>query len=69
MLSIICCITSTEQRIRAYTQADASMECKIGGKFRMFGGHVSGTIKDLIPNERLVQAWRFESWPEGLNHI
>ena len=31
----------------------------------MFGGSVQGIIKDLVPYKRIVQAWRFSSWPEG----
>eukprot|EP00043_Microstomoeca_roanoka_P005258 m.54580 g.54580 ORF g.54580 m.54580 type:complete len:340 (-) comp12880_c2_seq1:287-1306(-) len=55
-----------ENRVRAYTQADARIEPKIGGSFSLFGGNVTGVFKDFIPNERLVQAWRFSSWPEGV---
>ncbi|EGD72387.1 hypothetical protein PTSG_00408 [Salpingoeca rosetta] len=55
-----------ENRVKAYTQADASIEAKMGGSFSLFGGNVTGVIKDLIPNERIVQAWRFKSWPEGM---
>lgn len=55
-----------ENRVRAYTQADASIAATIGGEFSLFGGNVTGVFKDLIPNERIVQAWRFKSWPEGV---
>lgn len=26
---------------------------------------MTGIIKDLVPYKRIVQAWRFSSWPEG----
>lgn len=53
------------QRIRAYTMSDAAVDAKVGGKFHMFGGNVSGIFKDIIPNIRIVQAWRFSHWVEG----
>eukprot|EP00049_Salpingoeca_infusionum_P010373 m.176580 g.176580 ORF g.176580 m.176580 type:complete len:348 (+) comp14628_c4_seq1:334-1377(+) len=51
--------------IKAYTQADASVDSKVGGAFSLFGGNVTGTITDLIPFERVTQMWRFSSWPEN----
>ena len=31
----------------------------------MFGGYITGRNLELIPNERLVQAWRTSSWDAG----
>lgn len=31
----------------------------------MFGGNITGVYKDLVPYERIVQAWRMKHWPEG----
>jgi|HubBroStandDraft_2_1064218.scaffolds.fasta_scaffold21766_2 activator of HSP90 ATPase len=36
-----------------------------GGTFSLFGGYVSGRQIELVPNERIVQAWRAESWKPG----
>ncbi|MGH9642046.1 MAG: SRPBCC domain-containing protein, partial [Terriglobales bacterium] len=33
-----------------------------GGPFTLFGGYVTGRNLELIPGERLVQAWRAGSW-------
>lgn len=36
-----------------------------GGAFSAFGGHVTGRHVELVPNERIVQAWRAASWDPG----
>jgi activator of HSP90 ATPase len=47
------------------TQIDATP----GGAFSLFGGYVTGRMLELIPNTRIVQAWRAASWDEGLYSI
>lgn len=36
-----------------------------GGAFALFGGYITGRQVELIPNQRIVQAWRAGSWPAG----
>ena len=38
---------------------------EVGGAFTLFGGHIMGRHLDLVPGERIVQAWRVESWKPG----
>jgi activator of HSP90 ATPase len=38
---------------------------EVGGAFSAFGGYVSGRHIELLPNERIVQAWRAASWGPG----
>ena len=40
-----------------------------GGAFTIFGGHISGRIIELVPNERVVQAWRPADWAPGIYSI
>jgi activator of HSP90 ATPase len=40
-----------------------------GGAFSLFGGHISGRTIELVPNERVVQAWRAGDWPTGVYSI
>ena len=42
---------------------------EVGGTFSIFGGYIVGRHIEMIPNERLVQAWREVSWPPGLYSI
>jgi activator of HSP90 ATPase len=40
-----------------------------GGTFTLFGGHIVGRQVELVPNERIVQAWRVIDWPRGVYSI
>ena len=42
---------------------DVSTE--VGGAFSAFGGHIMGRHVELIPHERIVQAWRTAGWGPG----
>src|SRR6266480_6730885 len=37
-----------------------------GGPFTLFGGHIVGRHIELVPNERIVQAWRVVDWGPGV---
>jgi len=41
----------------------------LGGAFSLFGGHILGRHIELIPGERIVQAWRAGSWEPGIYSI
>ena len=34
--------------------------------FTLFGGRATGRTVELLPNQRIVQAWRVEAWPPGV---
>jgi uncharacterized protein YndB with AHSA1/START domain len=36
-----------------------------GGAFVLFGGYITGRHLEMVPGERLVQAWRAASWKPG----
>lgn len=40
-----------------------------GGTFTLFGGHIIGRHVELVPNERIVQAWRVVTWSPGVYSI
>ncbi|SRR5258708_178554 len=37
----------------------------VGGDFTLFGGYITGRHVEMLPGERLVQAWRTGSWKPG----
>ena len=37
-----------------------------GGTFSLFGGAIHGRHVELVPNARLVQAWRVKMWEPGV---
>jgi activator of HSP90 ATPase len=40
-----------------------------GGTFTIFGGHIVGRHIELVPNARIVQAWRVVDWDPGVYSI
>ena len=38
---------------------------KIGGKFSIYGGDIEGVNLELVPDQKIVQSWRYSDWPEG----
>jgi activator of HSP90 ATPase len=36
-----------------------------GGAFSLFGARIKGRNVELVPNKRIVQAWRSEAWAHG----
>jgi activator of HSP90 ATPase len=42
-----------------------SISTDVGGPFALFGGYITGRHLEMLPNERLVQAWRAASWKPG----
>jgi uncharacterized protein YndB with AHSA1/START domain len=43
----------------------AEISREVGGAFSLFGGYVTGRHLELVPNERIVQAWRAGGWDPG----
>lgn len=62
-------------RVKAYAGGDAIVSREKGGTFKLFGGSVEGENLEVVkgsqgltaqmPPHKLVQKWRFASWPEG----
>src|SRR5579863_6820527 len=42
---------------------------EVGGAFTLFGGYITGRHVELVPSERIVQAWRAGSWAPGVYSI
>jgi activator of HSP90 ATPase len=40
-----------------------------GSAFALFGGFITGRHIELVPNERIVQAWRAGDWSQGVFSI
>jgi uncharacterized protein YndB with AHSA1/START domain len=47
----------------------AEISREVGGAFAVFGGYITGRHVELVPNERIVQAWRTGGWPPGVYSI
>jgi activator of HSP90 ATPase len=53
----------------AFSGRNATIDPHVGGAFLLFDGHISGIIIELVPNERIVEAWRAADWPAGVYSI
>jgi activator of HSP90 ATPase len=42
---------------------------EVGGTFVLFGGHIVGRQLELVPGERIVQAWRVVDWEPGVYSV
>jgi activator of HSP90 ATPase len=47
----------------------AEISREAGGTFALFGGYIMGRHVELVPNERIVQAWRAGDWAPGVYSI
>ena len=52
-----------------FTARSANIDPTVGGAFSLFDGHIVGRILELVPNQRIVEAWRVVDWPEGVYSI
>jgi activator of HSP90 ATPase len=57
------------KQFAAFTGLAAEIDPKAGGAFIMFGGLIVGRNVELLPNVRLVQAWRPTHWEPGVYSI
>ena len=49
--------------------APAQISRAVGGTFALFGGHIVGRHLELVPFQRIVQAWRVVDWDSGVYSI
>ena len=48
-----------------FTGSPARMSRKVGGAISAFGDYISGTNLELVPDQKIVQAWHASEWPAG----
>lgn len=62
-------VLTTSLEFSKVTGAPADIAKSEGGAFSCFGGQITGRHIELVPNKRIVQAWRAGPWPESLYSI
>lgn len=53
------------KQFSAFTKDTAEVRPEPGAAFKLFGGRITGRNVELVPNQRIVQAWRSAAWPAG----
>ena|SRR5271157_5263516 len=51
------------------TAKPAEISPEPGGAFSIYGGYITGRQIELVPGERIVQAWRTARWDPGVYSI
>ena len=57
------------KQFAAFTGMPATIDTAAGGAFSMFGGMIVGRNVELIPSQRIVQAWRPTHWDPGVYSV
>lgn len=47
-----------------FTGSQVSMSRKVCGKFSVYDGDIEGVNLELVPDQKIVQSWRYSNWPE-----
>ncbi len=53
-----------EKKHAAFTGGEAKISRIVGGKFTIYGGDIQGKNLELVPDQKIVQSWRYSDWPE-----
>jgi activator of HSP90 ATPase len=57
------------KQFAAFSHEPADIHGEPGGAFSMFGTRILGRNVELVPNQRIVQAWRSAGWDPGTYSI
>ena len=52
-----------------FTGETASIDAKIGGKFKGYGDYISGVFQEVVPGKKIIQKWRASDWPTGIYSV
>jgi uncharacterized protein YndB with AHSA1/START domain len=63
---VFAALTSSAQFTEATGGRAAEIATDAGGTFSLFGGAIHGRHVELVPNTRVVQAWRVKMWDAGV---
>ena len=62
-------LMDSEEHAAFTANGAAEIERSEGGAFSAHDGHIVGRTIELVPNRRIVQAWRPKTWPDGVYSI
>ena len=55
-----------EKQFASFTGAPAKIDRREGGALTLFGGAIVARNVELVPDKRIVQAWRDTAWAAGI---
>lgn len=48
-----------------FTGSEVQMSRNVGSEFSVYSGDIHGINLDLVPDQKIVQSWRYSDWPEN----
>ena len=48
----------------AFTNSDARISREVGGEYLAYAGYISGKNLELVADQKIVQSWRADDWPD-----
>ena len=57
------------KQFTVFSGVPGEIDREAGGAFSLFDGQIMGRNVELVPDRRIVQAWRAASWHEGIYSI
>lgn len=58
-------VLTKSELVSVFTHSQAKVDAIRGGEFSLFDGNITGKFEELVPNEKIVQTWRYKQWPSG----
>lgn len=52
--------------LQRFTRAEAKADPRAGGAFSLYDGAIYGQFVELHEETKVVQKWKFDSWPRGV---
>ncbi|XP_056151936.1 activator of 90 kDa heat shock protein ATPase homolog 1-like [Lampris incognitus] len=52
-----------QEMVQAFTHSQAMVDGERGGRFRLLDGNVLGEFAELVPEQKIVMKWRYNTWP------
>lgn len=62
-------ISAAKEPMISLEKSPTQISREAGGTFTLFGGIIVGRNVELVPNQRIVQAWRVAYWEPGIYSI
>lgn len=58
-------VLTKSELVSVFTHSQAKVDASRGGEFVLFDGNITGKFEELVPDEKIVQTWRYKQWPSG----
>jgi len=57
------------KQFSAFSGLPAEIHGEARGSFKCFDGQITGRMTELVPSQKIVQAWHVAMWPDDVNSM